>query len=404
MTRTRVLLAVALILGVAGAFVGWQMLSGKESTDDARVDGHVYPVNAKVGGTVDTVEVVENQVVEADAVLIRIDDRNLRIAVQRAEADLANAMARHREVQTQLPVSSVEAAWRASSSQAALTRAQGTVMSAQKDLEVARARLTTAQARVKEAQVNSIKTSRDLDRMKPLIAKDEISQQQYDSFLGAAEFAKAAETSAHAAVAEAESGVALAEARVSEAKSNIGVAQSDVEGAAAAPQGVAASRARISASSADIERAQAAVAQARLDLEYTIVRAPVAGVVSRKNVETGTIIQPGQPLMAIVPLEDVWVTANFKETQLREIRPGQAAEIQIDTYGSRIFHARVDSISAATGARFSLLPPENASGNFVKVVQRVPVKLVITDKLDAEHTLRPGMSAEVTVLTGLGGN
>jgi membrane fusion protein (multidrug efflux system) len=205
-------------------------------------------------------------------------------------------------------------------------------------------------------------------------------------------------------VAEAESGIALAEARVNEAKSNVGVAESDVEGAAAAPQGVAASRARISASSADIERAQAAVAQARLDLEYAVVRAPVAGVVSRKNVETGTVIQPGQPLMAIVPLEDVWVTANFKETQLREIRPGQSAEIQIDTYGSRIFRAKVDSISAATGARFSLLPPENASGNFVKVVQRVPVKLVITDKLDAEHTLRPGMSAEVTVLTGLGGN
>jgi membrane fusion protein (multidrug efflux system) len=404
MTRTRVLLAVFLSLVVAGAFLGWKMLSGKESTDDARVDGHVYPVSAKVGGTVDAVEVVENQVVEADAILIKIDDRNLRIALQRAEADLANAMARHREVQTQLPVSSVEAAWRTSSSQAALTRAQGAVMSAQKDLEVARARVTTAHARVKEAQVNSEKTARDVERMKPLVAKDEISRQQFDSFVSAAESAKAAETSAHAAVAEAESGIALAEARVNEAKSNVGVAESDVEGAAAAPQGVAASRARISASSADIERAQAAVAQARLDLEYAVVRAPVAGVVSRKNVETGTVIQPGQPLMAIVPLEDVWVTANFKETQLREIRPGQSAEIQIDTYGSRIFRAKVDSISAATGARFSLLPPENASGNFVKVVQRVPVKLVITDKLDAEHTLRPGMSAEVTVLTGLGGN
>jgi len=404
MTRSRVLLAVILLVGAAGAFVGWKMLSGKESTDDARVDGHVYPVSAKIGGTVTSAEVVENQVVEAGTVLVRIDDRNLRITLQRAEADLAHAMARRQEVQTQLPVSSVEATWKASSSQAALTRAQGAVMSAQKDLEVARARLSTAISRVREAEVNTAKASRDLDRVKPLMSKDEISRQQYDVFVTAVESAKAAESSVKATVAEAESGVALAEARINEAKSNVEVARSDVEGAAAAPQGVAASRARISAASADIERVRAAVDQARLDLEYTIVRAPVAGVVSRKNVETGAVIQPGQPLLAIVPLEDVWVTANFKETQLREIRPGQAAEIQIDTYGNKIFHARVESIAAATGARFSLLPAENASGNFVKVVQRVPVKLVITDKLDAEHTLRPGMSAEVTVLTGIGGN
>jgi len=347
---------------------------------------------------------VENQVVAADAVLLKIDDRNYRIALQRAEADLANAMARHREVQTQLPVSSVEAAWRSSSSQAALTRAQGIVTSAHKDLEVARAKLATALARVKEAQVNTIRTSRDLDRMRPLIAKDEISQQQFDDFVGAAEGAKAAESSAHAAVAEAESGIALAEARVNEAKANVGVAESDIEGAAAAPQQITASQARISAASAEIERVRAAVDQARLDLEHTVVRASVAGVVSRRNVEIGTVIQSGQPLMAVVPLEDLWITANFKETQLREIHPGQTAEILIDTFGNTVFHARVDSISAATGSRFSLLPPENASGNFVKVVQRVPVKLIITDKPDPAHTLRPGMSADVTVLTGIGKN
>jgi membrane fusion protein (multidrug efflux system) len=172
-----------------------------------------------------------------------------------------------------------------------------------------------------------------------------------------------------------------------------------VEGATAAPQEVTASQARISAASAEIERARAAVEQARLDLEYTEVRAPVAGIISRKNVEIGTVIQPGQPLLAVVSLEDVWVTANFKETQLHEIRPGQKAEVKVDAYGSQVFNARVDSIAAATGARFSLLPPENASGNFVKVVQRVPVKIVITDKPDIQHTLRPGMSVEVTVLT-----
>jgi membrane fusion protein (multidrug efflux system) len=240
--------------------------------------------------------------------------------------------------------------------------------------------------------------------MKPLIAKDEISKQQYDGFVAAADAAKAAENSVQASVTEAESGVALAEARINESKTSVGIAESEIEAAAAAPHEVTASRARISAASAEIERARAAVEQARLDLEYTVVRAPVAGIVSRKNVEIGTVIQIGQPLMAIVPLNNIWVTANFKETQLREIHVGQEAEIRIDTYGGTVFRARVDSIAAATGARFSLLPPENASGNFVKVVQRVPVKLVLTEKPDAEHVLRPGMSAVVSVLTGVGRN
>jgi membrane fusion protein (multidrug efflux system) len=307
--------------------------------------------------------------------------------------------ARHREVQTQLPVSSVDAASRHSSSQAELARAQTSVLSAQKDLEVARARLSTSHARVTEAQVNYDKAMKDLERMKLLIAKDEISRQQYDSYAAAAEATKAARASAQAAVAEAESSVSLAEARVNEAKSGIGIAESEVQAATAAPHEVTASQARISGASAEIDRARAAVEQARLDLEYTEVRAPVAGIVSRKNVEVGSVIQTGQPLMAIVPLSDVWVIANFKETQLQEIHVGLPAEVRVDAYGGTVFHARVDSISAATGSRFSLLPPENASGNFVKVVQRVPVKLVITDKPDAEHVLRPGMSVEVTVLT-----
>ena len=402
MTRTRVLLVIILVGVAAGAFVAWRLLSGRETTDDARVDGHVYPVSAKIGGTVESVAVLENQQVEAGTILVKIDDRDYRIALTRAEADLANAVANHREVQTRLPISTVEAASRSSSSQAALTRAQSAVQSARRDLEVTRARLDTARARLRETQVNAAKEAKDLERMKPLIAKDEISQQQYDGFVAAADAAKAAESSAHAGVMEAESGVALAQARVHEAETAIGIAESDVEAAAAAPHEVTASRARISAASAEIDRFRAAVDQARLNLEYTIIRAPVAGIVSRKNVEPGTVIQPGQPLMAIVPLDDVWITANFKETQLRDIRPGQAAEIEVDAYGNTMFRARVDSISAATGARFSLLPPENASGNFVKVVQRVPVKLVLIEKPDPNHVLRPGMSAVVTVLTGSG--
>jgi membrane fusion protein (multidrug efflux system) len=398
MTRTRILLAVVVLVAVTGALVGWKMMSGSESTDDAKVDGHVYPVSTRIGGTVESIEVVENQPVEAGAVLVRIDDRNLRIALAKAEADLASASAHHRETQTQLPASNVEASSRTSASQANLTKAESGVMSAQKDLEVARARLDTAKSRFKEAQVKTDKANRDLQRLRPLMEKDEISRQQFDGFVAAVESAKAAESSAQAEIVEAEKGISLSEARVNEARTAVRIAESGIEAATAGKQDIAASEARISVASADIERARTAVEQAKLDLEHTIVRAPVAGIVSKRNVEKGSVIQPGQPLMAVVPLNDVWVTANFKETQLDNIHPGQAAEVKVDAYGSTKFTAKVDSIASATGATFSLLPPENASGNFVKVVQRVPVKLVITDKIDATHILRPGMSVVVSVL------
>jgi len=398
-TRTRILLAVVVILAVAGAVTGWKMLSGHESTDDAKVDGHVYPVSTRIGGTVDSIEVVENQPVEAGDILVRIDDRNYRLALAKAEADLASANAHHREIQTQLPTSSVEASAKTSSSNAMLMRAQSVVQSSQKDLDVARAKLETARARLREDQVRTEKAVRDVQRLKPLIDKDEISRQQYDTFVAAVDSAKAAEASAQAEITEAEKGISLAEAHVNEAKSGVRIAESGVEAATVGKEEVSASQARISVASADIDLARNAVEQAKLDLEHAVVHAPIAGIVSRRNVEKGSVIQPGQPLMAIVPLGDVWITANFKETQLDHIHIGQMAEIIVDAYGGAKLNARVDSIASATGATFSLLPPENASGNFVKVVQRVPVKLVITDKLDASQPLRPGMSVEVKILT-----
>ncbi|HEX4999647.1 MAG TPA: HlyD family secretion protein [Terriglobia bacterium] len=400
MTRGRILVAVVLLLAIGAGLVAWRMLSGRESTDDARIDGHVHPVSSRVGGTVVAIEVMENQPVEAGAALVRLDDSSYRIALARAEADLAVATARHRETQTQLPASSVEASARTSSSDALLMRAQTTVHAAERDLDVARAKLETARVRANETTVRVATAKRDLDRLKPLLDKDEISRQQYDSYVSALDAARASENSARAAIMEAETGVGLAEARVNEAKSAIPVAESGVQAATAGKQDVAASQARIALAAADIERARAAVDQAKLDLDRTVIHAPVAGIVSKRGVELGSVVQPGQPLMAIVPLEDVWVTANFKETQLDNIHPGQTAEIKVDAYGAETFHARVDSIASATGATFSLLPPENASGNFVKVVQRVPVKLVITDKPAGQFTLRPGMSVEVTVITG----
>ena len=397
--RIRIILPLVLIILFGGAFWAWRHFSGSETTDDAQVDSHVYAVNARVGGTLVAVNVHENEIVEAGAVLMQIDDRDFKNALSKAEADLRVAEAGYREARTSLPVTSSETGGRISRSEAALVQAKTGVETAQKDFEVAQARLNLATARSAEAQATYAKSVRDLDRMKALIAKDEISQQQYDAAVTAFDLAKAGVESSKATILEAQSAMASAQARVAQAHSVIGLAESDLETSKAAPQEVAVTQARIDTAAARVAQARAAVELVRTDIEYAVVRAPVSGKVTRKSAEPGQVVQAGQALLAIVPQKEVWVTANFKETQLNDIRVGQPAEIRIDAYGGVVFPAHVDSISAATGARFSLLPAENASGNYVKVVQRVPVKLVLDGKVDPAHVLRPGMSAVVKVLT-----
>src|SRR3989442_7538822 len=226
--------------------------------------------------------------------------------------------------------------------------------------------------------------------MKQLIAKDEISQQQYDAAFGAAEAARAAVDSAEAGVLQAQHEAAVAQSRTAQSQAELQQAQAQAQGAKTAPQQITITRAQAQSAEARVQLAQAALDQAQLNLEYTSIKAPVAGTVSKKTVEAGQGVQPGQPLMAIIPQQDIWVTANFKETQLAEMHPGLAGTVSVDAFGGRIFNVRVDSIASATGAKFSLLPPENATGNYVKVVQRVPVKLVFEKGEDAEHLLRPG--------------
>jgi membrane fusion protein (multidrug efflux system) len=370
---------------IGGAFWAWRHYSGSESTDDAQVDNHVYAVNARVGGTLIGVHVHENQIVEAGEVLIQIDDRDFRNALTKAEADLGVADAGYREARAGLPVISSETGGRISHSEATLVQAKAGVEAAQRDFDVAQARLNLATARSGEVQATYAKTVKDLDRMKTLIAKDEVSQ--------------AAVESSKATIQEAQSTMASAQARVLQARSATGLAESDLETSKTAPQEVAVTQAKIDTAVARVAQAKAAIELVRTNIEYAVVRAPVAGMVTRKSAEIGQVVQPGQPLLAVVPLKEVWVTANFKETQLDDIRLGQPAEIRVDAYGGVVFRAHVDSISAATGARFSLLPAENASGNFVKVVQRIPVKLLLDGTPDPEHVLRPGMSAVVKVLT-----
>ena len=395
--RAKWLLLPILIIVIAGGYAAWQYFSKWESTDDAQIEGHIHPVNAKLGGTVLSVSVQENQHVESGTVLVQLDARDYEVAVSQAAAELAAAQAVVLGARAGVPIASSAAGSQIISAEAIAERAKGGVEVADKELLAAQARFRLAQARVSEAQANSTKVTRDLDRMKQLIAKDEISQQQYDAAVAAAEAGRATVESAQAAVFEAEHGVAASQARVSQARAEFQKAQAEAQAAQSAPQQVTISRAQAQSAEARVQLAKGTLDQARLNMEYTSVKAPVSGMVSKKTVEAGQVVQAGQPLMAIVPAKDIWVTANFKETQLADMHPGQPAAISVDAYGGRVYNAHVDSIAPATGAKFSLLPPENATGNYVKVVQRVPVKLVLDQGQDTEHQLRPGMSVLVKV-------
>jgi membrane fusion protein (multidrug efflux system) len=399
LVRAKWLLIPVLLVVIAGAYAGWQYLSHWESTDDAQIDGHIHPVNAKVGGTVLSVSVVENQKVEAGTILVQLDSRDYEVAVARAAAELAQAQAGVVAARAGVPVASSTAGAQITSSEAIAERAKAGVELATNDAAAAEAKLNSAQAHVREAQANANRAKRDAERLKMLIAKDEISQQQYDAAVSAADAAHAAADSAEASVVQLQQEAAAARAKGAQSHAELQQALAEAEAAKTAPEQVTITKAQAQSAEARVQLAKATLDQARLNLEYTTIKAPLSGIVSKKTVETGQVVQPGQPLMAIVPEEDIWVTANFKETQLANMHTGQPGTVSVDAYGGRIYRVHVDSIASATGAKFSLLPPENATGNYVKVVQRIPVKLVLESGEDSEHLLRPGMSvvAKVTV-------
>jgi membrane fusion protein (multidrug efflux system) len=394
----KIVLILVVCAALAGAYFAWRYFQDKESTDDAQIDGHIVPVAPRVGGTVTEVKVEDNQLIAAGTLLVQIDPKDYQVALAREEANLADARASLQAARSGVPIVTTTTASQVSGAAANEGRARAAVVTATWEVEAARARLVTAQARLREATANRVRLTQDLDRMKILIVKDEISRQQYDAAVALEEGARANEDAGRAAISEAEGAVAVAEGRLAQAKQVVEQAQAEVKSAATGPDQVAVTRARAAAAEAKVTLAGAAVEQARLNLQYTTIKSATGGVVSKKNIEPGQIVQPGQPLLAIVPLEDIWVTANFKETQLRAMRPGQRVSIVVDAY-NRKFTGRVESIAAATGARFSLLPPENATGNYVKVVQRIPVKIVLEKGQDPEHLLRPGMSVVPTVFT-----
>ncbi len=393
------IIVVVVILALIAGLPLYRYYSVRESTDDAQIDGHINQIAARVGGTVVSVKVDDNQTVVQGTLLLQLDTRDYEVALQRAQADLAEAEAQAKAASLQVPITTTTTASQISAAQAVLSQTESGATVAARDVETARARFALAQSRVREARVNRTKALQDLQRLKQLIAKDEVSQQEYDNAVTGEEAARALEDSAQAAVAEAEKAIEAAQARFGQARHAIPEAQAGVNTASTAPQQTAATRDRAASAVAKAQVAKANLEQAKLNLEYTSVRAPVNGIVSMKTVEVGQIVQAAQPLLAVVPLEDIWVKANFKESQLKNMRPGQPAEFSVDAYGGRTYRGHVESIAAATGARFSLLPPENASGNYVKVVQRIPVKIVLEKGQDPEHLLRPGMSVVPTVFT-----
>ncbi|HWR35188.1 MAG TPA: HlyD family secretion protein [Clostridia bacterium] len=361
-------LVIAVLVIIVGGYFVWRHYSAHESTDDAQVDGHITPMSARVGGTVIAVNFQDNQFVEAGTVLAQLDPRDYEVALERAKAELADAEASAHAAQTSIPVSTV-------STTNQLATARASHVATQREVEAARARL-------REAQATYQRVSKDLERMQQLVERDEISRQQFDATV-------AAEQSARATVDAAQAGVAAAESHVVQAEAG-------VRTAGTGPEQVAITRARFGSAQASVQKYQAAVAMAELNLRYTTIKAPASGIVSKRSVEVGQVIQPGQPLAALVSMDDIYVTANFKETQLKDMRPGQPVTIHVDAY-DKDFEGHVDSVGGATGARFSLLPPENATGNFVKVVQRIPVKITFKKGADPQHLLRPGMSVVPSV-------
>ncbi len=402
-TARLVVLAV-IVVALIAAIPIWAYYSVRESTDDAQVDGHVVPISPRISGTIVTVLVNDNQPVKAGQELVRLDPADYQVAEAQAEANLANTQASTTESEVNVPVTNINTRSLVSTSGAQVEEGRAGVAAAQQAVNVARTRIDSANFALAQAQANNLKSQKDLARYQDLVRKDEISKQDYDAAVAAATANGAQVDSAKSAVTEARQSLDQSMAQLNQAKARLSTALvQQRQSQEVRPKQVAVSQARFKSAQAQVRQRQADLDQAKLNLGYTVIRAPVDGIVSRKNAEPGMQVAPGQQIMALVPLDDIWVTANFKETQLRKMRVGQKVEIEVDTYGSsRKFRGHVDSIAAASGARFSLLPPENATGNFVKVVQRVPVKLVLEPGEDRSHLLLPGMSVVPTVLLNSG--
>jgi len=397
--RTRMLLfagAIVLLAVIIGLFLYYR---NRESTDDAQVDGHITQISSKVYGRVADVLVDDNQQVKAGQVLVKLDPRDYQAALDQAQAQLALAETDAKSAGIDVPRTELNTQSGTSSAGAQLAGAQADLMRAQSTYDEARTSdLAFAQANVEKSKANAQLAQADLERYRPLMEKGEISKQQFDAAQANADATASALKADQEKQAQAQRGVDIAKAQLEAAKAHVDQARAGIVSAKADTKQVVMRQADAQGKLAKVQQVRAALEAAQLNLEYTTIVAPVDGVATHKQVERGQIVQQGQGLMVVVPLQDVWVTANFKETQLRSMRPGQKAEVHVDTYG-KTFSGHVDSIAGATGAVLSLLPPENATGNYVKVVQRVPVKIVLDPIPPEQAILRPGMNVVATAIT-----
>jgi membrane fusion protein, multidrug efflux system len=381
-TGFRIGLAIAIVVLLVAGFFVYRYVTSYESTDDAEVDGHVNSISARITGHVISLNVDDNQYVQAGTVLVEIDPADYQVAYEHAKADFEDAQAAAQAAGVNVPVTDVN-----TSSQVSVTQAD--VTSARAGIQVAQQQFEAAKAQLQEAEANDVKAQNDLVRYKQLVDKQEISEQQYDQAVAAAKASTATVEAARASADAAQQQVTQAQGRLVQAEANWRYANT-------APKQMQITRARAASALAEAQRKKADLDQAQLNLQYTKILAPVNGIVSDRTVEVGQNVSPGQELMKVINLDDVWITANFKETQLRKMRVGQRVSMEVDA-NSRKYEGKVDSIAGASGARFSLLPPENATGNYVKVVQRIPVKIVLDPGSNKDHQLRPGMSVEPKV-------
>jgi membrane fusion protein (multidrug efflux system) len=378
--RRFIVIGVVLLLVVGAIFFYWRS-TFTEDTDDAQVDGNLYQVSSRITGHVIKVYVDDNQTVQAGQPLAEIDPTDYQVALDQAQADLANAQAQYVQATVNVPITQTTVRTSVSTSGSDVRGSTDAVAQAEKQV-------LAANARVDQAKANAIKAQLDVDRYTPLVEKDVISKQQFDAAVAQAAASKAA-------VAEAESDALASENAVGTVRQRLAQSQAQAEQSIKnAPDQVRVEQSRATAASAAVKQAQSRVQQAQLNLSYTHIVAPTAGIVNKKNVQVGVNLSVGQDLMTIIPLTDLWVTANFKETQLARMRPCQEVTLKVDAYGGRKFSGRMTQIGGATGSMLSLFPPENATGNYVKVVQRIPVRIDFNNlaQEDGDYVLRPGLS------------
>lgn len=417
---------VVLLLAVTISYQLWQESKKSQSTDDAYVEGDVITISSELPGRITEVGVKDNQKVKKGDLLVRIENDDYQSRLAQAERNLHSAQQKALAARADYELTRVQAESMVGEEASGVQLAQSGVDTANSNVQQARQRYRQAEAarRTTLANLQKVRTEvdvavaeqqriqSDVKRYRALYSKDEISRQQLESIETQSRQARAkveaalrqvqASSSqvgeAQASIGQASEAISTSQAQVEEARSRVGQAQSRLVSAEAAPNKIAVAMAQVKVAQSEVERARVDVTLAKKDVERTTVRAQRDGMVSKRSAQVGAYVQKGTPLMALVAQQNVWFLANYKETQMEKIRPGLKVEVDVDTYPGKVFHGHVDSIQAGTGSRFSLLPPENASGSFVKVVQRIPVKIVLDDEPSPDTPLIPGMSVVCRVL------